>query len=300
MKCFGLFAAAAVCAIVASPAAAGTKDFALQGYALPDDKPVTIVLMRPEVDVGELHAGGLPQPNADWTREARDQIAKALRSEFEGRKLNFTVMDEQIPAFKLRATEMAAKAACSASLSAAANPAVSSTQPACVPPSSPASFDPETRVAEYNALHGAVVQAILGHSYGQGAGGKLPTKKDNFAYTLGPGTAQLGEISGANYGIFVLTVDQFSSAARKTMQVMGGLGCLVGFCMIVRGGIHVAYVSLVELETGNVVWFNLLRGSKGDVREEDGAKSMVQAIMTGMPTRPGEKVSAKSAAKKKS
>ena len=46
-------------------AIAGTKDFALQGYALPADKPITVVLMRPSVDVGELQGGGLPEPNAD-------------------------------------------------------------------------------------------------------------------------------------------------------------------------------------------------------------------------------------------
>ena len=43
-------------------AAATPKDMAIQGYALPSDKPVTIVLMRPNVTVGELQAGGLPQP----------------------------------------------------------------------------------------------------------------------------------------------------------------------------------------------------------------------------------------------
>jgi hypothetical protein len=72
------------------------------------------------------------------------------------------------------------------------------------------------------------------------------------------------------------------------MQVAGMLGCLVGFCVIVGGGQHVAYASLVELSSGNVVWFNVLRGSKGDVREKDGAKGMVDAIMASMPTRPGE------------
>jgi hypothetical protein len=66
------------------------------------------------------------------------------------------------------------------------------------------------------------------------------------------------------------------------------LGCIVGFCMIVPGGTHVAYASLVELSSGNVVWFNVLRGSKGDVREKDGAQAMVDAIMASMPTRPGE------------
>ena len=48
--------------LVAAPAIAGTKAVTALGYALPKDKPVTIVLMRPDTDVGELAAGGVPQP----------------------------------------------------------------------------------------------------------------------------------------------------------------------------------------------------------------------------------------------
>jgi hypothetical protein len=162
----------------------------------------------------------------------------------------------------------------------------------------PGSVEAEALVADYRGLHGAVVDAILAHKYNYG-GGKLPTQKTEFSYTLGPGTGQLGTVAGANYGIFVMTIDQFASGGRKAMQVMGALGCLIGACMIVGGGIHVAYVSLVELETGNVVWFNVLRGSQGDVREEQGARDMVKAILATMPSRPGEMMAVPAAKKAK-
>lgn len=243
-------------------AQAGAKDFALQGYALPVDKPVTIALMRPDVSVGELQGGGLPQPNADWTNQAREQIAKALKAELGGRKIEFVSMEERL---------------------AASAPA----DPGAVPGGSAAA----DTVEQYRGLHTAVIDSIMAHQYNTpGRGGKLPTKVNNFAYTMGPGTAELGKVSGANYGLFVMTYDQFASASRKAMQVAGALGCLIGVCVLVSGGIHVSYVSLVELETGNVVWFNLLRGSKGDVREEAGARDMVKAIMTRMPARPGERI----------
>lgn len=284
-------AAAVVCQPVV--AWAGTKDFALQGYALPVDKPVTIALMRPDVSVGELAAGGLPQPNADWTKSAREQIEKALKAELADRKLNFSNMEERVAVFQKQKTDWAARCAVPASAlqPAAAVPGEPLTVAGPVPAecSVPAlsGLDPEIAAAEYNALHGAVVQAILLHKYGLG-GGKLPTKKEAFSYTLGPGTARLSEISGANYGLFIMTNDQFASSGRKAMQVMGALGCIIGACMIVSGGVHVAYVSLVELDTGNVVWFNVLRGSDGDVREEEGARAMVRSIMANMPSRPGE------------
>lgn len=257
--------ACALAAQVFYPVAAhaAAKDYALQGYALPADKPVTIVLMRPDVSVGELQGGGLPQPNADWTDQARREIAKAFEQELSGRKVQFWTMED-----KLSASPAGAELAPGAAL-------------------------PADTVEQYRGLHAAVIDSILAHQYNTpGRGGKLPTKVNNFSYTMGPGTAELGKISGANYGLFVMTYDQFASDSRKAMQVAGALGCLVGFCMIISGGIHVSYVSLVELDTGNIVWFNLQRGSKGDVRAEKGARDMAKAILTRMPSRPGERMPA--------
>lgn len=312
--------AGALAAFVFQPVAAmaSGQDFALQGYALPADKEVTIALMRPDVTVGELQAGGLPQPNADWTSAAREQVAKALKAELETRKIKFVVMEDQGPAYlarhlaseKARCDALAAQAAASAPVAPAAASAAAdasaappatalaaaSAVPACDPAAVPAPIDPDKLVADYNGLHEAVVQAILAHKYGLGAG-KLPTKKEAFDYTLGPGAAQLSEVSGANYGIFVMTLDEFASSGRKAMQVMGALGCLVGACVIVGGGIHVSYVSLVDLQTGKIVWFNLQRGSKGDVREEVGAQDMVHAVLASMPSRPGEMAVAQTPAK---
>lgn len=266
---------ATVCVLVAQlmypvAASAAAKDYALQGYALPADKAVTIVLIRPDVNVGELQGGGLPQPNADWTNQAREQIEKALKAELSERMIEFVSMEEHLAA-------------------------APQTDP--IPADQPIAVPAADTVEQYRGLHAAVVDSILAHQYNTpGRGGKLPTKTNNFSYTMGPGTAELGRIAGANYGLFVMTYDQFASDSRKAMQVAGALGCLVGFCVLVSGGIHVSYVSLVELDTGNVVWFNLLRGSKGDVRKEDGALNMVKAIMTNMPTRPGQRIAAAPAA----
>ncbi len=245
-------AIALACAVLgSSPAHAGTKAVTASGYALPKDKPVTIVLMRPDTDVGELAAGGLPQPNADWTKAARANLADALRADAAAKKLQLKVIDEQ-------------------------------------------SGEAGQLVADYTALHQAVADAIIQHKY---YGAKLPTKKDKFDWTMGPGAQQLGVLSGGNYALFLFTRDNFASASRKSMQVAGMLGCLVGFCMIVTGGQHVAYASLVELSSGNIVWFNVLRGSRGDVREREGAAAMVTAIMASMPTQPGEAPKAVAAAK---
>lgn len=239
---FRTFLAAGLAVGLVTPAYAGTKAITASGYALPADKPVTLVLMRPDVEVGALAAGGLPQPNADWTKAARDNMANALVANQKARNAELKVLDEQ-------------------------------------------SGDAAQLVADYEALHQAVAASILAHKY---YGAKLPTKKDRFDWTLGPGTQRIGDLSGANYGLFLYTRDNFASASRKAMQVAGALGCIVGFCAIISGGQHVSYASLVELSSGRIVWFDVLRGSKGDVREKDGARGMVDAIMASMPTRPGE------------
>lgn len=306
--------------LVPTMAQAATKDFSVQGYALPADKPVTVVMMRPSVDVGELQAGGLAQPNADWTNQARANVEKALREQLKGRNIQFVAMEDQLASIQKQRAELEARcaAATAAREAAFANQAQAQAAAAAAPVAEPsgaaAAPNPATAtapivvdappipeecgalakavnhdelMAQYNSLHKAVIDAILVHQYGMGDG-KLPTKKDAFSYTLGPGTAELGKVANANYGIFVMTYDQFASASRKAMQVVGALGCLFGVCAIIGGGVHVGYISMVELDTGNIVWFNLLRGSKGDVREEEGAKGMVAAITLGMPTRPGE------------
>ena len=297
-----LMGVAAAASVSLSPAVmAGTKDFALQGYALPADKPVTIALMRPKVDVGELQGGGLPEPNADWTDAARKEITAALRAKLQARNIDFVMMEDRLAeADAARAATLdqaqQALAACMAvpapplaveDSAAAARDCTAEQKALGAVQAMPDAAARADMIADYDGLHSAVVGAIIAHKYGL-AGGKLPTKKEDFAYTLGPGTVDLGTLSGANYGLFVMTYDQFASDSRKAMQVMGALGCLIGACMIVSGGQHVAYVSLVELDSGNIVWFNLLRGSKGDVREAEGAGTMVDAILTGLPMRPGE------------
>jgi hypothetical protein len=62
---------------LASPAAAQEKTGTKPGFVL---KPGTarIILMRPWIKVGAQSTGGMFEPNADWTQQARENIAKAL------------------------------------------------------------------------------------------------------------------------------------------------------------------------------------------------------------------------------
>jgi hypothetical protein len=131
-------------------------------------------------------------------------------------------------------------------------------------------------------LHDAVGHAIMVHVVGAG-NFKLPTKTDPLDFTLGPGVVDLHDKYGADYALFVDVRDTYSSASRKALQVAGILAAAVGVVVVVSGGEQVGFASLVDLKTGNVVWFNLLTSSTGDLRDPKGAQVTVDNLLKGIP-----------------
>ena len=136
-------------------------------------------------------------------------------------------------------------------------------------------------VADYQALFRTVAGAITQHKMVPGAG--LPTKKKAFDWTLGPGAAKLGEIGGGDYALFVSTHDAYGTAGRKVMQFLFA-GMFGGY---MPAGIHASYAALVDLKTGNIVWFNMDPASGGDVRTDEGAVKRVGQLFTGFPLAEG-------------
>ena len=66
------------CATIGSgPALAQEKSAVRDGLTLPAGS-VRILLVRPGITVGEQSTGGMFEPNADWTEQARRQVATAL------------------------------------------------------------------------------------------------------------------------------------------------------------------------------------------------------------------------------
>lgn len=136
-------------------------------------------------------------------------------------------------------------------------------------------------LAEYRSLFAVVAQAIQTNRLFVGA--RLPTKKDQFDWTLGDGAGRIGQITGADYALFFYTNDAYGSAGRKAVQAMGMLGCIIGVCVIVPSGVHVGYAGLVDLKTGDVIWLNADPRMGGDVRTPDGAAKRVNQMLNGFP-----------------
>lgn len=129
--------------------------------------------------------------------------------------------------------------------------------------------------AEIAALHRAVADAISIHHTG---GLKLPTKDERLDWSLGEAVRPLRERTGADYALFTWMRDTYASNERKaTIMAMALLGA------ITLGGQQVGYASLVDLNTGRVVWFNALSRMWGDLRDAEPARETVEALLEGFP-----------------
>jgi hypothetical protein len=212
-----------------------------------------LLVMRPDVTVNSLTTGGMAQPRADWSEQARSNIIEALRTQQAGRGGRLLILARRNELANISADE----------------------------------------VADMERLNYAVAQSIALHKY---SGAALPTKRGKgLEYTLGEDAVSLGRRTGYDYALFVHAEDNIASTGRTALQVLGVAGCFIGFCAPSGGSNQFAYASLVDLRTGEVVWFNVLQtGSQlpgikfGDIRNPQGAAQMVDRLLGRM--KPGREV----------
>jgi len=84
--------------------------------------------------------------------------------------------------------------------------------------------------------------------------------------------------TGARYALFVWVRDSYASAERKVAMVaLALLGVGVG------GGAQFGYATLVDLDSGQVMWFNRLARASGDLREDKPAAESMDVLLSGFP-----------------
>ena len=140
----------------------------------------------------------------------------------------------------------------------------------------PAGTDEQRLHVQLIKLHGAVGNTIILHGFTRQVA--LPTKKDLFDWTLGEDARILREDSGADYALFVYIRDSYTSPGRTAVIVAAAL-----FGVGVSSGIQVGFASLIDLETGDVEWFNALRSETGDLRTAKPASATVDNLLTDIP-----------------
>lgn len=230
-----------------------TKQYADLQFT-PPEGDYKLLVLRPDVTVGSLTTGGMVEPRADWTDQARSAIVAALRAQQAARGGKVTILEHRND----------------------------------LPGISP------DELADVERLNSAVDESIVVHKY---LGDYLPTKRGNrLDWTLGEDAVRLGRKTGYDYALFLHGEDQVASGGRVALGLLGLAGCVVGFCAPTIGGAEqLDYASLVDLRTGQVVWFNVVIAQSevpgvkfGDLRTPEGAAQMVERLLGRM--KPGAAV----------
>lgn len=188
-----------------------------------------VVIMPMDVELFSMSAGGVLEPQAEWTNKALDNLKTAIHSRQKKNSLVFNELQG----------------------------------------------DPDIAIDDFNRLHGAVGTAINLHHMGPL---KLPTKEGRLEWSLGKEVSLIKQKTGADYALFTFIRDSYATSERKAAIIVAAM-----FGVGLPAGIQVGYASLVDLTTGDVLWFNRLIRGQGDLREPDAAKESLEALLQGFP-----------------
>ncbi len=180
-----LAAMAAVLALCAGGAALAQERTAVkQGFTLPAQSGKRILLFRPVVSVGAQSTGGMFEPNADWTDQARRNIEAALSARQAG-------LGNTVVAAPESYGEQARTVAEYTRLFDAVAEAVVTYQ-----------FFPGNRLPTK----------------------KRDNKAGVFDWSLGEGVRALPGAADADYALFITNKDAYGSTGRKLLQIVAAVG----------------------------------------------------------------------------
>ncbi|MBK8283848.1 MAG: hypothetical protein IPK97_02640 [Ahniella sp.] len=138
----------------------------------------------------------------------------------------------------------------------------------------------DARPRQVLALNEAVINTIFTHSY---LHVPLPTRgasrRKPLSWTLGPGVSAIREETGADYMLTVIVRDSYTSTGRAALMILAA-ALQIG---VLQGGQQFGVATLVDLRTGDVVWFNVLSDSLGDLRDVEGAQATASKLLKGLP-----------------
>lgn len=169
---------------VATPALAQERSGSRPGFTMPTGGQARILLLRPRIKVGAQSTGGMFEPNADWTQQARDNIGAAI-SALQGGLGNRVIVQEEPTgdAAQVSADYMALFSALAMS------------------------------VIEYQFFPGNRLPTKL-----------RDNRTGNFDWTLGPGVSSIPGAADADYALFIYTEDHYGSTGRKVLQLFAAMG----------------------------------------------------------------------------
>jgi hypothetical protein len=106
----------------------------------------------------------------------------------------------------------------------------------------------------------------------------------DFDYSLGPGLKPLADHTGIDAAMILTGTDYISSAGRKAAMAMGVLlGALGGGIFIPQGGVSFVSVGVVDMRTGNLLWFATDQSGTTDLRNEQDVQRMLEQMFLTYP-----------------
>lgn len=131
----------------------------------------------------------------------------------------------------------------------------------------------------YRKLHEAVGSSVMVHHFGTT---RLPSKDGAFDWSLGPGVQEIGKEHDADYALFTFYRDEQATGGRIAFAILVAAATGVAAPM----GAEYGFASLVDLRTGDIVWFNVVEAGHGELRDAESAQAAVAALFRNLPSAP--------------
>ena len=176
--------AMALVTFASAPAMAQERTAVKQGFELASNSGKRILVFRPSVSVGSQSTGGMFEPNAEWTEQAKANIQASLE-ELQARLGNEVIVAPEAYGDDAQAVE--------------------------------------EHMALFAAVSQAVIeyQFFVGNRLPTK---KRDNKADIFDWSLGAAVSKLPGADQADYGLFIYNKDAYGSTGRKILQVVALLG----------------------------------------------------------------------------
>ena len=148
------------------------------------------------------------------------------------------------------------------------------------------SHNPEKAHTYYQLikLNEVLAQTVMAHHFN--AQLRLPTKNGELDWNLGPGVQVIREDYDADYALFIDIQDVYVSKARMGLVLLAAGLQLNPFMLMSLPGFQEGYISLVDLETGDLVWFYPFSRRTGDLRDHESAFDVAEDLLEDMHDDP--------------
>jgi hypothetical protein len=105
-----------------------------------------------------------------------------------------------------------------------------------------------------------------------------------FDYTLGPGLKALAERTNVDAALILSGSDYISTGGRKAAMLMGALlGAVTGVVVMPGGGVSFVSVGVVDLRSGDLLWFGTDQSGSTNFQNEADLRSMIEGLFNTYP-----------------